>query len=79
VCAIVQTPLNLRLLDVPRGYGVNASRVGSDANEWPIEVPAIGSPLMEILLIQLLSIHFAKQIGVEPGHFFRTGKITLSE
>jgi glutamine---fructose-6-phosphate transaminase (isomerizing) len=74
--------LNLRLLDDLRGYHVNAFWLGTDTNEWQIElpeVPAIGLPLMEILLIQLLSIHFARQIGVEPGHFFRTGKITLSE
>jgi glucosamine--fructose-6-phosphate aminotransferase (isomerizing) len=74
--------LNLRLLDDLRVYNVNAFWIGADKNKWQIElpeVPAIGSPLMEILPIQLLSIHFARQIGVEPGHFFRTGKITLSE
>jgi hypothetical protein len=36
-------------------------------------------PLVEILPIQLLSIHLAQQIGVEPGHFFRSGKVTLAE
>ena len=74
--------LNLRLLNDLRGYHVNAFWIGADTNEWQIElpkVPAIGLPLMEILPIQLLSIHFARQVGVEPGHFFRTGKITLSE
>jgi len=74
--------LNLRLLHELRGHGVNAFWIGAESNEWQIElpeVPAIGLPLMEILPIQLLSIHFARQIGVEPGHFFRTGKITLSE
>jgi glutamine---fructose-6-phosphate transaminase (isomerizing) len=74
--------LNLRLLNDLRGYHINAFWIGADTNEWQIEipkVPAIGLPLMEILPIQLLSIHFATQIGVEPGHFFRTGKITLSE
>jgi len=74
--------LNLRLLKDLRGYQVNAFWVGSEQNEWQIEipsVPSIGLPLMEILPIQLLSIHFAEQIGVEPGHFFRTGKITLAE
>lgn len=74
--------LNLRLLGELRGYQVNAFWIGAESNEWQIEmpeVPAIGMPLMEILPIQLLSIHFARQIGVEPGHFFRTGKITLSE
>ncbi|RPJ25318.1 MAG: SIS domain-containing protein [Chloroflexi bacterium] len=74
--------LNLRLLKDLRGYQVNAFWVGSEKNEWQIEiprVPSIGLPLVEILPLQLLSIHFAQQIGVEPGHFFRTGKITLAE
>jgi len=74
--------LNLRLLQDLRGYQVNAFWVGSGKNEWQIEipdVPAIGLPLMEILPMQMLTIHFATQIGVEPGHFFRTGKITLAE
>ncbi len=74
--------LNLRLLKDLRSYQVNAFWIGSEKNEWQIEipdVPAIGMPLMEILPIQMLTIHFAQQIGVEPGHFFRSGKITLSE
>jgi glucosamine--fructose-6-phosphate aminotransferase (isomerizing) len=74
--------LNRRLLQDLRGYDVNAFWIGADRNEWQIELPetpAIGLPLMEMLPIQLLSIHLARQIGVEPGHFFRTGKITLSE
>jgi glucosamine--fructose-6-phosphate aminotransferase (isomerizing) len=74
--------LNLRLLRDLRGHDVNALWVGSGKNDWQIElpsVPAIGLPLMEILPIQMLTIHLAEQIGVEPGRFFRTGKITLSE
>jgi len=74
--------INLRLLNDLRGYQVNAFWVGSEQNEWQIEIPDVppmGLPLMEILPIQLLSIHFARQINVEPGHFFRTGKITLTE
>ncbi len=74
--------LNLGLLKDLRDYQVNAFWVGSEKNEWQIEipsVPSIGLPLMEIPPLQLLSIHFAQQIGVEPGHFFRTGKITLAE
>ena len=74
--------LNLRLLQDLRGYQANAFWVGSEKNEWQIEipnVPAIGLPLMEILPIQLLTIHFAEQNGVEPGRFLRTGKITLAE
>jgi len=74
--------LNHRLLEELRGYQVNVYWIGADSQEWQIdlpEVPAIGRPLMEILPIQLLSIHLARQIGVEPGEFFRSGKITLSE
>jgi glucosamine--fructose-6-phosphate aminotransferase (isomerizing) len=74
--------LNLRLLKDLRGYDVNAFWVGAGSNAWQIElpdVPAIALPMMEMLPIQLISIHLARQIGVEPGHFFRTGKITLSE
>ena len=75
--------LNLRLLKDLRGYQVNAFWIGPDNHsEWVIEipqVPSIGLPLTEILPIQLLSIHLALEIGVEPGYFFRSGKITLSE
>jgi len=74
--------INLRLLEDLRNYHTNAFWIGADKNQWQIElpeVPAIGLPLMEIIPIQLISIHLAMQIGVEPGHFFRTGKITLSE
>ena len=74
--------LNLRLLKDLRGYQVNAFWIGSEKNDWQIQiphVPAIGLPLMEILPLQMLTIHFAEQIGVEPGKFFRTGKIMLTE
>jgi glucosamine--fructose-6-phosphate aminotransferase (isomerizing) len=74
--------LNLHLLNDLRSFGVNAFWVGPGTNEWQIEippVPSVGLPLMEILPAQLLSIHLARQIGVEPGHFFRSGKVTLSE
>lgn len=74
--------LNMRLLKDLRGHKVNAFWVGSEKNDWQIEIPSVsemGLPLMEILPIQLLSVHFAQQIGVEPGHFFKMGKITLNE
>jgi len=74
--------LNVRLLKELRSYQTNAFWVGSDKNKWQIEipdVPEVGLPLMEILPIQLLSIHFAEHIGVEPGYFFRSGKVTLAE
>src|SRR5215207_1520542 len=74
--------LNWRLLHDLRKYKVNALWVGSEHSEWQIqipEVPSIGLPLMEILPLELLTIHFAHQIEVQPGQFFRTGKITLAE
>ena len=74
--------LNARLLKDLRGHQSAAFWVGADPQEWQIEipeVPVIGMPLVEILAIQLLSIHLAQQIGVEPGHFFRSGKVTLAE
>ncbi len=74
--------LNGRLFQELRGYQVNAYWIGADTGEWQIDLPdapAIGRPLMEILPIQLLSIHLARQIGVEPGEFFHSGKIPLSE
>jgi len=39
----------------------------------------IGLPLAEIVPIQMLTIHLALENGVEPGKFFRSGKVTLSE
>ena len=74
--------LNWRLFQELRAFQVNAYWLGSDSNKWQIDLPyvaAMGQPLMEILPIQLLSIHLARQIGVEPGEFFRSGKVTLSE
>lgn len=75
-------PLNARLLEDLRGYGVNAFWVGAERQVWQIEIPPVpieGLPLVEILPVQLLSIHLAQQIGVEPGQFFRSGKVTLTE
>ncbi len=74
--------LNARLLKDLRGYQAAAFWVGAEAQEWHIEIPHTppwGLPLVEILPVQLLSIHLAEQIGVQPGRFFRSGKVTLSE
>ena len=74
--------LNRRLYQELRSYHVKAFWMGASSEHRQFqlpEVPAIGLPLMEILPMQLLSIHLARQIGVEPGEFFRSGKITLTE
>lgn len=74
--------LNANLLKDLRGFGSAAFWVGPESQEWQVEipdVPVVGVPLVEILPLQLLSIHLAQQIGVEPGHFFRSGKVTLAE
>lgn len=42
-------------------------------------VQGIGFPLAEIVPVQMLTIHIALANHVEPGKFFRIGKITLSE
>ena len=39
----------------------------------------IGLPLAEIIPIQMLTIHLAQENGIEPGRFFRTGKVTFTE
>lgn len=39
----------------------------------------LGLSLAEILPIQLLTMHLALQQGVEPGKFFRTGKVMSAE
>lgn len=39
----------------------------------------IGLPLAEIIPIQMLTIHLAQENGIEPGTFFRSGKVTLTE
>lgn len=74
--------LNARLLEDLRGHGARAFWVGAEGGAWQIEIPAAplcGLPLVEILAVQLLSIHLAQQVGVEPGQFFYSGKVTLRE
>ena len=70
------------MLNELRAAGAKTFCIGSTPHEWQIAipvVPAIGLPLMEILPIQALSVHFAEFIGVTPGDFFRIGKVTLKE
>ena len=74
--------LNRRLLVDLRGFHTAAFWIGTERSEWQIEipeVPALGLTLAEILPIQLLIVHLAQQAGIEPGQFFRTGKVTLYE
>ena len=74
--------LNFGMLRELRAAGARAFCVGSTTQEWQIPippVPTIGLPLMEILPIQALSVHFAESIGVTPGDFFHIGKVTLKE
>ena len=74
--------LNARLLKDLRNYQTLAFWIGADPQEWQIEVPEVsevGRPLVEILPVQLLSVHLAQEIGVEPGKFFHSGKVTHSE
>jgi len=39
----------------------------------------IGLLLVEIIPIQMLTIHLALENGIEPGKFFKSGKVTLFE
>lgn len=74
--------LNFGMLHELRQAGAKAFCIGSTAQEWQLPIPAvpiIGLPLIEILPIQTLSVHFAETIGVTPGDFFRIGKATLKE
>ena len=74
--------LNFGMLRELRQAGAKAFCIGSTAQEWQLPIPAvptIGLPLVEILPIQALSVHFAESIGVTPGDFFHIGKVTLTE
>jgi glucosamine--fructose-6-phosphate aminotransferase (isomerizing) len=74
--------LNFGMLHELREAGAKAFCIGSTAQEWQLPIPAvpiIGLPLVEILPLQTLSVHFAESIGITPGDFFRIGKVTLKE
>ncbi|HEY6074828.1 MAG TPA: SIS domain-containing protein [Anaerolineales bacterium] len=77
--------LNRRLYEELKETGSHAVWVtSSNEAETPtsISMPhaeGIGLPLVEILPIQLLSMHIALSNNVEPGKFFRVGKVTLRE
>ena len=43
------------------------------------QASGIGLPLAEIVPMQLLSVHLARQMGHEPGKFLYSGKVTLTE
>ena len=77
--------LNRRLYEELKETGSHAVWVtSSDEADNPTSIPmphaeGIGLPLVEILPIQLLSMHIALSNNVEPGKFFRVGKVTLRE
>lgn len=77
--------LNRRLFEELDGSGARALWIAPPAETVsPSSLPlphaqGIGLPLAEILPIQLLSLHLAVENNVEPGHFFRVGKVTLTE
>lgn len=66
-------------------YGARALWVAPDSTDQPnprLPMPdaaGIALPLAEIVPIQLLTVHLALQNGIEPGKFFYSGKVTLSE
>jgi len=77
--------LNLRLHQDLMAAGTHSIWIASPDAPQPepqIRMPyavGIGLPLAEIVPIQMLTIHLALENGVEPGKFFRSGKVTLSE
>ena len=77
--------LNSRLQKDLDGTGTHAIWVTTPDGiqlESQIHMPhamGIGFPLAEIIPIQMLTIHMALENDVEPGKFFRSGKVTLSE
>jgi glucosamine--fructose-6-phosphate aminotransferase (isomerizing) len=77
--------LNRRLYQDLNEAGARALWITSPEeadHETVIHMPpaqGIGFPLAEIVPIQMLTIHLAESNNVEPGKFFRTGKVTLSE
>lgn len=77
--------LNRRLYQDLNDAGARALWVtspGEADHQTCIHIPraeGIGFPLAEIVPVQLLTIHMAMVNNVEPGKFFRIGKITLSE
>lgn len=75
---------NLRLLQDLLSYQASAFLVspqpqGQLPRLWMPAASGIGLPLAEIVPIQLLTIACAEQAGLEPGKFFHTGKVVLSE
>ena len=77
--------LNRRLFDELTEHKVKTIWIGLDddvntskPNYLKIpEFTGIGMPMAEILPMQLLSIHLAKQNNIEPGKFIYSGKVTL--
>lgn len=77
-------PLNQRLVHDLRGYGASAFLIAPQPDaELPVlampPAAGIGLPLAEILPLQMLTITLAEQQGLEPGKFYRAGKVVLAE
>jgi len=77
--------LNARLYRELKETGARAIWVGpaeAAGSQPDLPMPpalGIGIPLAEILPIQLLTVHLAVAQNLEPGKFFRVGKVTLNE
>jgi glucosamine--fructose-6-phosphate aminotransferase (isomerizing) len=77
--------LNRRLFDELRGYGSRAFWLDEGESapaEGRLGLPpgrGIGLPLVEMLPLQLLSVHLAWSKGIVPGEFRYGGKVTLTE
>ena len=76
--------LNRRLAVDLQGYGVHVTWIGDEAIEGvpSVKHPAasgVGLPIVEMLPIQLLTLHIAAVNGVEAGEFRHSGKITATE
>jgi glucosamine--fructose-6-phosphate aminotransferase (isomerizing) len=76
--------LNRHLLHELLGFGTAAfwlspSPQGELSALTMPQASGIGLPLAEIVPIQLLSVHLARQMGVVPGKFLYSGKVTLTE
>jgi glucosamine--fructose-6-phosphate aminotransferase (isomerizing) len=75
--------LNLRLAQDMNEFKSRVLWLGPEKENLPVlplpVVDQVALPLAEILPIQLASVYLAQQKGLEPGKFYRIGKVTLQE